>query len=53
VHEHEVPAAELSEVSVSPLGRVYSAAPPASDPDIVPAGAPLPDAAGRRVISWR
>jgi TorA maturation chaperone TorD/molybdenum-dependent DNA-binding transcriptional regulator ModE len=48
VHEQEVPAAELSDVSLSPLGRVYSAAPPAADPNIVPAGAPPPDAAGRR-----
>ena len=48
VHEQEVPAAELSDVSVSPLGRVYSAAPAAPDPNIVPAGAPPPDEAGRR-----
>jgi molydopterin dinucleotide binding protein len=48
VHEREVPAAELCDVSVSPLGRVYSAAPPAADPNIVPAGAPPPDEAGRR-----
>ena len=47
-HEQEVPAAELADAGVTPLGRVYSAAPAAPDPNIVPAGAPEPDEAGRR-----
>jgi hypothetical protein len=47
-HEQEVPAAELADTGVTPLGRVYSAAPAAPDPNIVPAGAPEPDEAGRR-----
>ena len=33
VHEQEVPAGELSDVSVSPLGRVYSAAPAGGGPE--------------------
>ena len=33
VHQQEVPAAELSDVSVSPLGRVYSAAPAGGGPE--------------------
>jgi len=48
VHDQEVPAAELADVSVSPLGRVYSAAPAPPGPNIVPLGAPAPDEAGRR-----
>ncbi|MGH3201746.1 MAG: molybdopterin dinucleotide binding domain-containing protein, partial [Streptosporangiaceae bacterium] len=48
VHEQEVPEAELAEVSVSPLGRVYSTAPPAASPNIVPTAEPPPDQTGRR-----
>ena len=33
VHDQEVPAAELADVSVSPLGRVYSAAPARAGPE--------------------
>src|SRR5579875_1068653 len=48
LHEQEVPAAELADLDVTPTGRVYSAAPPSPSPNIVPAGAPDPDGAGRR-----
>jgi hypothetical protein len=48
VHEQEVPAAELTDVHTTQLGRVYTSAPPSPSPNIAPAGAPEPDAAGRR-----
>ena len=47
-HEQEVPAAELRDISVSALGRVYSAEPKPAGPNIVPMGAPDPDEQGRR-----
>ena len=47
-HEQEVPAAELADLHVSPAGRVYTSAAAAPSPNIVPAGAPSPDEAGRR-----
>jgi anaerobic selenocysteine-containing dehydrogenase len=43
-----VPAAELTDPVISPSGRVFTAAPPPADANIVPMGAPPPDAAGRR-----
>ena len=47
-HEQEVPDAELSDLHVSPSGRVYTSAAAAPSANIVPAGAPSPDEAGRR-----
>ena len=47
-HEQEVPAAELADLHVSAAGRVYTSAAAAPNPNIVPAGAPAPDEAGRR-----
>ena len=47
VHEQEVPPEELADAHPGPFGRVYTAPAPA-DPNIVPQGAPVPDAAGRR-----
>jgi anaerobic selenocysteine-containing dehydrogenase len=46
----EVEPAELADVSVSPLGRVYTGAPAVAGPNIVPMGAPGPDADGRRPV---
>ena len=48
VHEQEVPPEELADAHAGPFGRVYTTAPPPADPNIVPQGAPAPDAAGRR-----
>jgi anaerobic selenocysteine-containing dehydrogenase len=50
IFAREVPSAELSDVSVSGLGRVYTGAAPVAGPNIVPMGAPLPDASGRRAV---
>ena len=47
-HEHEVPASELTDIAVSPAGRVYTAGPAPVSPNIVPAAAPGPDPQGRR-----
>jgi anaerobic selenocysteine-containing dehydrogenase len=38
----------LQDIAVSPAGRIYTAAPPPDTPNIVPMGAPGPDAEGRR-----
>jgi anaerobic selenocysteine-containing dehydrogenase len=48
LHEQEVPPEELADAHPGPFGRVYTTAPPPADPNIVPQGAPAPDAAGRR-----
>jgi hypothetical protein len=48
VHEQPVPPAELADVSVTPLGRVYSSAPGSDSPNVVPTGTPGADEAGRR-----
>ena len=48
VHEQEVPLAELAGTHVDQSGRLYTTAPPPAGPNIVPQGAPVPDAAGRR-----
>ena len=48
VFDEPVPDDELIDVSTTPLGRVYSAAPKSADPNIVPMGAPPADDAGRR-----
>ena len=50
LHEREVPAEELAEMSVSPLGRVYTTAPEPDSPNVVPTAAPAPDDAGRRPV---
>jgi anaerobic selenocysteine-containing dehydrogenase len=50
VHEHEVPAEELQDSCVSAGGRVYTAAPKPESPNVVPVGAPEPDAQGRRAV---
>jgi anaerobic selenocysteine-containing dehydrogenase len=48
IHEQEVPSDELADVKVTRAGRVYTSAPPAVSPNIVPQPAPEPDAEGRR-----
>jgi anaerobic selenocysteine-containing dehydrogenase len=50
LHEQPVPADELSDTFITLPGRVYSAAPKPDGPNIVPQGAPEPDAAGRRPV---
>ncbi len=50
IYEQEVPAEELSDLNVTPSGRVYTSAPEPADPNIVPTGAPPPDDAGRRPV---
>ena len=50
VHDQEIPAEELRDVDVTPLGRVYTAVPKPDGPNIVPLGAPEPDAQGRRAV---
>jgi hypothetical protein len=50
VHDQPVPAGELQDIEISPLGRVFTAAPKPDVPNIVPTGAPEPDAQGRRPV---
>ncbi|MHB8456482.1 MAG: molybdopterin dinucleotide binding domain-containing protein, partial [Acidimicrobiales bacterium] len=50
VHDREVPAAELDDVNVTAFGRVFTAARPPDDPNIVPKGSPAPDDQGRRAV---
>jgi len=50
LHEEEVPAGELQEVSIDAFGRTYTAAPAQASPNIVPQPAPEPDAQGRRPV---
>jgi anaerobic selenocysteine-containing dehydrogenase len=50
LHAREVPDAELSDVQVSPLGRVYTGTAAEAGPNIVPMGAPEPDSGGRRAV---
>jgi len=50
VHEQEVPAQELVDVRVDATGHAYSASAPPPSPNIVPKGAPEPDADGRRAV---
>ena len=50
LHEAEVPAAELENITVSPTGRVHTSAPIPDTPNIVPMGAPPPDESGRRAV---
>jgi anaerobic selenocysteine-containing dehydrogenase len=49
-HDEEVPAAELAEVSVDRLGRVYSRSPRPPATNLAPTGAPDDDEAGRRPV---
>ncbi len=49
-HDEAVPEAELVDVATDPTGRAYSASPAPADPNIVPKGAPEPDAQGRRPV---
>ena len=53
VHEERVPDGELDDVAESPFGRVYTRAPRADSPNIVPTGTPDPDAEGRRPVGVR
>ena len=50
LHEEVVPAGAVGEVVVDDSGRAYTSAPTPPDPNIVPTGAPEPDARGRRPI---
>ena len=50
VHEQPVPDDELSDLNVTEHGRVYTAAAKPDSPNIVPLGAPDPDAQGRRAV---
>ncbi len=50
LHEEEVPASELEDVSVDELGRVYTRAPKPDSPNVVPLPTPDPDAEGRRQV---
>jgi hypothetical protein len=49
VHEQPVPEAELEDVSVDPLGRVYTRTPRPATPNVVPLPTIEPDAEGRRM----
>jgi len=49
-HAFAVPQEELADVSVSPLGRVYTSTAKPANPNIVPMGAPVPDDQGRRAV---
>lgn len=50
VHERPVPRGALDEVVIDATGRAYTASPKPVDPNIVPTGAPEPDAKGRRPV---
>jgi len=50
LHEVEVAAAELDDVKVDGVGRVYTRAPRPASPNIVPLPTPEPDAEGRRPV---
>jgi anaerobic selenocysteine-containing dehydrogenase len=50
LHEEEVPAGEMQDVSIDAFGRTYTAAPAQASPNIVPQPAPEPDAQGRRPV---
>ena len=50
VHEQEVPAPELEDAHRDELGRVYTRSAKPAGPNIVPVGAPDPDAEGRRLV---
>ena len=50
IYEETVPAAELEDVRVDSLGRVYTKAPKPPSTNIVPIASPDPDAEGRRLV---
>jgi hypothetical protein len=52
-HEQPVPPRELVDVAVTNTGRVYTNAPAAPHPNIVPTGSPDPDRDGRRPAGVR
>ena len=49
-HEEQVHPSELHEVSIGEFGRVFTRAPAAPSPNIVPTGEPEPDGEGRRSV---
>ncbi len=53
LYEAEVPAAELVDVAEDPFGRVYTRAEKPPSTNVVPMGAPDPDAEGRRPVGIR
>ncbi|HLH69570.1 MAG TPA: molybdopterin dinucleotide binding domain-containing protein [Candidatus Dormibacteraeota bacterium] len=52
-HEQEVPEAELVDVHIDHLGRVFTRAPKPESTNIVPEGMPDGDAEGRRMVGVR
>jgi len=50
VFERPVPPEELSDLSITELGRVYTRSPKPVSPNIGPLGAPEPDREGRRAV---
>jgi anaerobic selenocysteine-containing dehydrogenase len=50
IYEETVPDAELEDVRVDSLGRVYTKAPKPPSTNIVPVAAPDPDTEGRRLV---
>ena len=53
VHEQTVPSAELDNIRVDSLGRVFTASPKLTGPNIVPLPSPDGDADGRRPVGVR
>ncbi|MBA8792897.1 anaerobic selenocysteine-containing dehydrogenase [Friedmanniella endophytica] len=53
VHEQPVPIDELRDLNITDHGRVYTATDKPASPNIVPLGAPDPDAQGRRAVGVR
>ena len=53
LHEQEVPAAQLEDVTESPLGRVFTRAPAPAKVNLAPTGAPEGDGEGRRPVGVR
>ncbi len=53
VYEQEVDESELEDVAEGPLGRVYTRTAKPASPNVVPTGAPDPDAEGRRPVGVR
>lgn len=50
VYEREVDASELEDVGEGAYGRIYTRAAKPASPNVVPTGAPDPDAEGRRAV---
>lgn len=50
MHEQEVPEAELADVRIDELGRMFTRAPKPAGPNIVPLPTPDGDAEGRRLV---